>query len=134
MSAIAPMPISSRMRAVMDVKSGRKKRYPEGYLFLEQRLAYAPRQEPGRYFLSTVVPVPPQTQPFTPLPKSVATAAAVLPTIGVSVTTFVLTVELMPVMVAVMTPFVSVPRPLTYFEFTPSQPQLFAPGGVPPVW
>src|ERR1044071_5857085 len=98
-------------------------------------MPYTPRQEPGRYFLSMLVcaaVAPPHSQPFTPAPK-LAVVAVAPPTVGISETTLPFTVVLMPVMVAVITPFASVPRAPTYFEVTPSQPQLFAPGGVPPV-
>jgi hypothetical protein len=68
---VATVAASSRhgMRIVTSVAMGfgvmspKKKGTPAGYLFLMLTARYMPRQEPGRYFRLTVVPVPPQSQP-----------------------------------------------------------------------
>src|SRR5690242_5443734 len=120
-----------------------KKGTSEEVPFVTARSAYEPRQEPGRYFWARVVPSveEPQRHPYRPLPMSFvepcATAGRIVPAAlksGRSVTCAPSTVVLIPVTVAVTTPFASVAKPCTYFDAMPlSQPQLFAPGAVPPV-
>jgi hypothetical protein len=55
-----------RIEAAQDKKKGT----PKGYLF-SQRTCDQPRQEPGRYFVLTVVPslAEPQRQPKRPEPE-----------------------------------------------------------------
>src|SRR5258706_9145258 len=97
---------------------------------------YEPRQEPGRYFLFSVVPAPPQVQLEMPLPMSLAVVEGALAEFsGNSVTSESFTSALMFCTVAVTEPLVSVAIAFTYFDVTPcSQPQPLATGGVPPVW
>ena len=94
-----------------------------------------PRQEPGRYFEEIVVPSPglPQRQPLMaigPLDRFAATAGAPF-NIGTKVT---LPGGKPPPVATITLPLMSVDTLATYFEVTPSQPQLPAAGGVPPPW
>src|SRR5881394_637863 len=96
---------------------------------------YEPRQEPGRYLDSTVVPSAgrPQRQPLMPIGPAVRlaeTAAAPFAS-GISVT---LPAGRPPVVETVTWPLASVLTLPTYLELAPSQPHMLAAGGVPPDW
>jgi hypothetical protein len=64
----------------------------------------------------------------------VASAGVPMVAIGIIVTVWPLTAAEMPAIVAVSAPLSSVVKLLTYFEDTPSQPQLLAPGPLPLDW
>src|SRR5438105_9611490 len=115
-----------------------KKRYPGGYLSLKLSRTYQPRQEPGRNFGGTVVPVPPQVQPNrAELLPAVNVAAVAAADSGVRVTNLLSTDVLMLCTVAMTTPLPSVVIAFTYFVPVPaliSQPQPLMPGAEPPDW
>jgi hypothetical protein len=108
--------------------------HAEGRLF-SRVFPNQPRQEPGRYFVLTDVPSldEPQRQPKRPEPEFTAHVAGVVALDrGESVTRNVATDDEMFWIVAVTIPFEPLDTPATYFEATPSPPQLFAAGCDPP--
>src|SRR6185436_6739882 len=114
----------------------KKKGAPKGALLLAIFCDYEPRQEPGRYLEGTVVPSVGRPQrhwliAIGPALRLAATATVVELTIGTSVTA---PAGRPPPVVTETLPLSSVATLATYFDVWVSQPQLPAPGGVPPVW